>query len=199
MTTTRLSVKLKNMLGLNFYRYELTSSTYNPIIDTAFTVTVKVTDIFGNNVSNKPVTLYHDGTSVSSQNTDSNGTASWTITPTTWGIHDFNVSNKHIQVNVDGWRTIQNSTTYTFLRNKNRGRWELKGWSYSYSKDTSWSNFGTGNYATSIKPKAYTVMINAKGNAYFRVHTDGTVQWRAISDTISANTTHYCSMDWELA
>ena len=168
-------------------------------LDTAFTITCKCTDIFGNPINNKQLTLYANGTSVGNATTNSNGIATWTITPTTWGIHDFNVSNKHIQVNVDGWRAIEGSTTYTFLRNKNRGRWELKGWSYPYSKDTSWVNFGSGDYATSIKPKAYSVMINAKGNAYFRVHTDGTVQWRAISDTISANTTHYGSMEWELA
>ena len=196
---TTFSVKLSNILGLSFYRYELTSSTYNPTIDTAFTITCKVTDIFGNPINNKQITLYHNGTSVSNQTTNNNGIATWTITPTTWGTHDFNVSNKHIQVDVDGWRTIADDTTYTFLRNKNRGRWELKGWSLPYNKNTDWLNFGTGDYATSIKPKAYVVMINAKGNAYFRVHTDGTVQWRAISDTVPADTTHYGSVEWELA
>ena len=111
---TRFSVKLKNILGLSYYRYELTSSTYNATIDTAFTITCKVTDIFGNNVNNKAVTLYHDGTSVSSQNTNSNGIATWSITPSTWGIHDFNIENTHCQVNVTGWREI---TQYKVTQN----------------------------------------------------------------------------------
>ena len=106
---TRFSVKLKNILGLSYYRYELTSSTYNPTIDTAFTITCKVTDIFGNNVSGKAVTLYHNGSSVSTQNTNSNGVATWNITPTTWGMHDFRVQNQSIQVNVDGWKQYSGS------------------------------------------------------------------------------------------
>ena len=111
---TRFSIKIENILGLSYYRYELTSSTYNPQIDTAFTVTVKVTDIFGNNVSGKAVNLYHDGTSVSTQNTLSDGTYTWTITPSTWGLHDFRVQNQSIQVNVTGWREI---TEYRVTQN----------------------------------------------------------------------------------
>lgn len=113
---TRLSVKLKNALGLSYYRYELTSSTYNATIDTQFTITCKCTDINGNLISGKDLTLYHDGTSVSTQTTNASGIATWNITPTSWGIHDFNVGNIHTQVNVTGFKTINTygTTFYVF-------------------------------------------------------------------------------------
>lgn len=85
---------------------ELTASTYNAKIDTDFTITAKVTDILGDAVSGKSVTLYHDETIVSSQTTNSNGEATWTITPSTWGTHDFKVLDVHCQVRVGGWKQI---------------------------------------------------------------------------------------------
>ena len=52
---TRFSIKIENILGLSYYRYELTSSTYNATIDATddIRITCKVTDIFGNNVNGK--------------------------------------------------------------------------------------------------------------------------------------------------
>ena len=112
---TRFSVKLSNILGLSFYRYELTSSTYNPKIDTAFTITCKCTDIFGNPINNKQLTLYANGTSVGNATTNSNGIATWTITPTTLGKINYNVSNAYCQVDINdtGWKNATMKSGWT--------------------------------------------------------------------------------------
>ena len=197
---TRFSVKLSNILGLSFYRYELTSSNYNPTIDTAFTITVKVTDVFGNNVNNKSVTLYHDGTSVSSQTTDSNGVATWTITPSTWGIHDFNVANTHTQVQVGGWKQIA-----TYLSNRvilysdgRNGYIKVDG---TFSWDTSArihdlvtidSNYTPkGNATINYDPSSRTLMP-------VYIYSTGTLRVNK-AQTSSSNLTIVCSLYYPLA
>lgn len=192
---TRFSVKLSNILGLSYYRYELTSSTYNPTIDTAFTITVKVTDVFGNNVSGKSVTLYHDGTSVSSQTTNSNGVATWTITPTEWGTHDFNVSNTHCQVQVDGWRWTQNETTWQIGRNADHGILILKGW--SSNAPTSWKQFGGQGYAYDFRPIANTYQQNDR--VIWIVNAEnGTISLKSTTGSAINTTTWYGQIEWAI-
>lgn len=103
-------VKLKNILGLSYYRYELTSSNYNPKIDSSITLTAHVTDIFGNNAASKPIQLYKNNTSMGSSfsgNTNSSGVITFTVTCSDWGVQDFSISNTHCQVNVQGWKVLQ--------------------------------------------------------------------------------------------
>ena len=72
---TRFSVKLKNILGSAYYRYEIGTSANNFTKGETCTVTVTVKDIFGNAVQNKDIVLYNSGTSEGTETTDSNGQA----------------------------------------------------------------------------------------------------------------------------
>lgn len=184
---TRFSVKLKNILGLSYYRYELTSNKYNATIDATndITITVKVTDIFGNNVSGKAVTLYHDGTSVSTQNTNSNGVATWTITPTTWGIHDFNISNQHCQVNVQGWKevTVTGATSYATLYVNDAER--LAFFKY-YRSGYNFTNTSDVELHTNVIPSDYRPIVTIVGacfnpNVGLTVSAYGTISAFSIS------------------
>lgn len=127
---TRFSIKIENILGLSYYRYELTSSTYNATINTAFTITCKCTDVFGNNVSGKQLTLYGNGTSIGTANTDSNGIATWNISPSTLGKINYNVSNAYCQVDINdtgwknatmksGWTAYDSNSTLQYRRIRN--------------------------------------------------------------------------------
>jgi len=194
---TRFSVKLKNILGLSYYRYELTSNKYEATIDTTddITITCKVTDVFGNNINNKAVTLYHDGTSVSTQNTNSSGVATWNITLSTWGLHDFNVSNQHIQVNVDGWRTLNGSLetgTWALQRNKNNAKLILIGWSAGASND--YTTFGNGTYASVVRPRSIVRATTDKDTIDFWVNSSGTILYRNTGSTNNAN----LQMEWAI-
>ena len=97
--------------------YELYASDYNPTIDTNITVSCKCTDITGSAVEGKSLTLYKDGTSVSSSITNSQGIASWVVNCNSWGLISYNVANQSIQVKVTGWRTVQDLTNYTIYCN----------------------------------------------------------------------------------
>ena len=61
------------------------------------------------------MTLYQNGTSVSSSITNENGIASWTVTCDDWGLQDFRVANQSIQVMVSGFKKIAENTTYTLM------------------------------------------------------------------------------------
>lgn len=197
---TRFSVKLKNILGLSYYRYELTSSTYNGTIDTAFTITCKVTDVFGNNVSSKAVTLYHNGTSVSSQTTNSNGVATWTITPTTWGTHDFNVANTHTQIQVGGWKQINTylSDRVVMYSDGRNGYIKVNG-TFSWSTDAGVHDLTTidntylpkNNATTNYDPSSRTLMpVYIYSNGALKVNK---------AQTSSSSLTISCSLYYPLA
>lgn len=168
--------------------YELTSSTYNATIDTAFTITVKATDILGYAKTNKSVTLYHNGTSVSSQNTDSNGVATWSITPSTWGIHDFNIGNIHCQVDVSGWKNV-NIGSYGTLKVNGKERlcyftYYRTNFNLSSSTTTIESNLIPEQYSgggTRVTIFNNTMGGNISDNGTFSVHTSSTGTGKTIN------------------
>ena len=84
----------------NIYNYGLSVSKYNPNVDENFTVYCKCTDVNGNNVVGKSLTLYKNSESVSSATTNSNGVASWTVNCNTEGLYTYSVGNSNIQVDV---------------------------------------------------------------------------------------------------
>jgi hypothetical protein len=179
---------------------ELTSSTYNATIDTAFTITAKVTDLLGDAVSGKSITLYHNGTSVSSKTTNSSGEATWTITPTTWGLHDFSINQTHCQVNVTGWRTILGSVGDSFYAQQKADniRFVLNGWGETTTATTTWASFGSGaKYLENFEPKTWVVRVNHLGNTLFRINPDGTIAYRSLSGTVSS-TKHYIQIDYTM-
>ncbi|WP_406533421.1 hypothetical protein [Methanobrevibacter sp.] len=193
--------------GVSSYRnYTIVPSDYNPQIDDYISVTVTVTDMAGNPVANEETSLYVKFPSIASEvriydDTDSNGQITFSnIQMTDWGLIDFRVGSEHCQVEVDGWRYLHgdSASKYAFLRNKTHARWILRGWTYDYSKSTTWENFGTGNYGASVRPNATVMMMNSSANAYFYVDSSGNTKWRAISGTISANTAQYGSVEWAI-
>lgn len=113
----KFKLPIKNILGLSYYRYSLSTSTTNPTLNSTFTETVKVTNVFGNPVQNKTVTLYYKGASQGEQTTDENGEATWTITASATGLGKITVGNSYNYVNVtDGWHSTSihngNGTLY---------------------------------------------------------------------------------------
>lgn len=98
---TKKIIKASDVLGDNYYIYELSSSNYTPVLNGTITITCTVTDVYGDLINNKFITLYKNGTSVSTKTTNSSGVATWSITCSTAGIQSFKVENKAIEVFVD--------------------------------------------------------------------------------------------------
>ena len=200
----KFSVKLSNILGLSFYRYELTSNNYNPNIDSAITLTVKVTDIFGNPVNNKTVQLYHDGSSMGSSyqlTTNTNGIATATYTVTHFGIHDFSVANQHIQLEVGGWKQYKGSNWgdgyYCVMYNKTTVRFTFAQ-ETTFSSTTSWADFPSDAFTDLwIRPYLPVIAIDHTGNRQVRVRDSSTKIAHRSNTGATMTGTLYIQMTWQ--
>lgn len=111
MTTKK--IKSSDILGDNYYIYNLTSSNYTPNLNGSITITCTVKNIYGDAISNKSVQLYQNDTAVgSATTTNNNGVATWTVTCSTAGVQKFSIKDTVIEVFVDTTsKTGHNHTT----------------------------------------------------------------------------------------
>ncbi len=111
MTTKK--IKSSDILGDNYYVYNLTSSNYTPNLNVSITITCTVKNVYGNVVINKSVQLYQNDVAVgNTATTNNNGVATWTITCSTAGVQKFSVKDAAIEVFVDTTsKTGHNHTT----------------------------------------------------------------------------------------
>lgn len=208
----------------NVINYQLTSNSYNPDINGTFTLTLKVTDIYGDPISNHNAgTLKENGYNVydtsgnqigASMITDTNGECSVVIPcynlhselylqnnnseGMLWSLRDYTVGDSHCQVQAEGWYYYYNESTYKLSRNGYLARFSLHGWSTStVLTTTSWTNFGGSTaYAANIVPSSYVIMLNSGCNTYFRINTNGTIVCRAVSSNVAGNTNQYGTVTW---
>ena len=99
---TEKRIKTSDVIGNSYYNYTLTSTNNTPSINSTISITCSVTDIYGQSVSGKSITLYLNGVSQGARTTASNGSATWSnITMSTGGLQVFSVENSKIEVFVD--------------------------------------------------------------------------------------------------
>lgn len=101
----KFKVPLKDILQNAYYQYELSSSNYNPTIDSTITITCTCKNALGNPIANKTLELMMNGTSQGTAITNANGIATWTVTVTTIGLQTFSIGSNNIQVKVKGETT----------------------------------------------------------------------------------------------
>ena len=95
---TQKKIKSSDFLGSNYYVYNLTSSNYTPALNGSITITCTVKNVYGDAVSGKSITLYQNGSSVSSATTNSSGVATWSLTCSNGGLQNFTVNDSIVQV-----------------------------------------------------------------------------------------------------
>ena len=165
------------------YQYQITASNYNPTIDSEVVITVQVMDYAGDIVANKSVTLYKDGTSVSSSTTNSSGVATWTITLTDWDVHHFKVANATLELKAKGWKTLVNDSGYLIRTKDNRVQFSLNVDSVGFP--TSFTAFGGGaKVPQGYRPSA-SVVVPCKSNypLFVAILPDGTVERRTFNSS----------------
>lgn len=111
----KFKLPIKNILGLSYYRYNLSSNNYNPPYNSTITISCQCTNVFGNPVKNKELTLYKNGSSEGTATTDTTGTATWTVTVTTEGINQYRVSNENLTINANRWKLEDINISYARL------------------------------------------------------------------------------------
>ena len=96
---TQKKIKASDVIGNSYYIYTLTSTNNTPSLNDTINITCTVTNIYGQAVSNKTITLYQNTTSKGEKTTLSNGTATWnSIIMSSAGLQVFRVENTKIEV-----------------------------------------------------------------------------------------------------
>lgn len=99
---TQKRVKASDVIGNSYYIYTLQSSNNTPSLNSTINITCNVTDVYGQAISGKSITLYQNNTSKGAKTTDSSGNASWNnISMSSAGLQVFKVENSKIEVFVD--------------------------------------------------------------------------------------------------
>lgn len=115
----RYNVAASAVLGENYKITNIECSDYNPNIDNSITVTITVTDVYGDAISDESVTVTAsegnftqlNGSDITASDsvtgtTNSSGQFTLTYNCTSWGLITFTANNTSTQVHVTGWRTI---------------------------------------------------------------------------------------------
>lgn len=172
--------------------YQVYASDYNPSIDSSVTVYCKCTDIAGSAVSGKSLTLYQNGTSVSSSITNENGIASWTVTCDEWGLQDFRVANQSIQVHVTGWREITAGTGELWVNDETKTAVFYFTRTGAIASEIIHSNAIPSGY----RPKSHVRMKahNSTFQGFIIIENDGTV--KIMGGTISTSITISCQITY---
>ena len=189
---TRFTVPISDILGNAYYSYEMTASTYNPTIDTSFTITVTVKTAFGNPVGNKSLTLYKDGTSVSSATTNSSGVATWTVTLSDWENHHFTCNSANLDLMANGWKqvTVSNGNLWVNERTK------LAMYTFTRTGTITSEIYYSNIIPSSYRPKEIVRMLghNSNFNGKLSIDTTGTV--RISGGTSTTSITFACELTY---
>ena len=121
----RYNVAASAVLGENYKITSIECSDYNPSIDGNITLTITVTDVYGDAISGENVTVTategtfaqlngSDITSASSVTGTTNSSGQFTLTYacSVWGLITFSANNRSTQVNVTGFKRVLYNTTY---------------------------------------------------------------------------------------
>lgn len=99
---TQKRVKASDVIGNSYYIYTLQSSNNTPSLNSTINITCNVTNVYGQAVNGKSITLYQNNISQGAKTTDSNGNASWnSISMSSAGLQTFKVENSKIEIFVD--------------------------------------------------------------------------------------------------
>ena len=114
-------VPIKNILGLAYYRYELTASDNNPKVGDTITLYCKVTNVFGRPIKDKYVELYMNNELIGETTTNEDGIATWTNTFANSGVKDFWVNTVHCTVFVRSFKVLYTGDGLTWTINQATG------------------------------------------------------------------------------
>ena len=188
----RLKVPIENILGSAYYHYEITSTDYNPNIDSTITLSVSVKSVFGNPIKDKSVTLYDNGDSVSTSTTNTTGVATFSYTFNDWENHHFTCNSANLDLMANGWKqvTVSNGNLWVNERAK-LARYVLSR-TGTITSEISYSN---------IIPSAYRPQSNVRMLAHnstymgkIVIESSGTV--RISGGTSSTSITVACELTY---
>ena len=185
----RYNVAASAVLGENYKITDIECSDYNPNIDNSITVTITVTDVYGDAISGESVTVTasegnftqlngSDITAASSVTGTTNSSGQFTLTYncTHWGLITFVANNTSNQIRVSGWRQLKTFGTTGVV--KTNGEYVYIYCADLISNVTSRQTRGIGTVTTGYEPPSYFAVEASQDQAYnhkFIVGTNGNI------------------------
>ena len=112
----KFTVPIKDILGKAYYRYNIINTITNGTKGQTNTIQCTVTNIFGNPVSDKEVTLTEQGVDMGTKTTNALGYVEWEIPLNTASLRVYRIDDHTTYTNVTngGWKStsITNGTLY---------------------------------------------------------------------------------------
>lgn len=192
----KFKVAIKDILGKAYYHYKLGNDITNGTKGQTNVVHCTVTNVFGNPVANKEVTLYEQGIAVSTKTTDALGYVEWQIPLNNANLRLYTVDNQITYTNVTngGWKStsIPNGTLYY---NEDLRLCELR-----YSRTFNSASVNTMYEWGQLIPSTYrpSSIVNGSGNrngATITIDSNGNLYGR-FQLAFSSSTTFYYSVMW---
>ena len=195
----KFKVPIKDLLGRAYYHYKLGNDITNGTKGQTNVVHCTVTNVFGNPVSDKDVTLYAQGIEVSTKKTNALGYVEWEIPLNNPSLRLYTVDNQTTYTNVTngGWKStsVSNGTLYY--------NEDLRLCSLRYDREFSsgqqntlyeWGQLFSSSIAH-LKPK-YMVTGNGNRNgATVTIDSDGYIYGR-FQLAFSSTTHFYYHLMW---
>lgn len=202
----RYNVQASTILGENYKITNIECSDYNPNIDNSITVTITVTDVYGDAISDESVTVTAsegnftqlNGSNITNASsvtgtTNSSGQFTLTYACSEWGLITFNANNVSTQVHVTGWRLISSVgiTNYQIYENGEKRIRIIFNYS-TESLTTTWTTLTQSAIGdTTKRPPADVVVVGHYGNYVIKVNTYGNIMARAITETATTTIQGY--------
>lgn len=170
----KFTVPLSDILGSAYYRYELSSSNYNPNIDSTITITCTCKNVLGNPIANKTLELMMNGASQGTSTTNANGIATWSITLSAWGNKHFYIANATLDLTVNGYKEISVTTGKLYVNDLTKTATYYFTRTGAITSEITYSNVIPQQY----RPKGIVRMKahNSTFQASVDIETDGAVR-----------------------
>lgn len=192
----KFKIPIKDILGRAYYHYKLGNDITNGTKGQTNIVHCTVTNVFGNPVANKEVTLYAQGTEVSTKTTNALGYVEWEIPLNNASLRLYTVDNQttYTIVNNGGWKSTS-VTNGTLYYNE-----DLRLCSLRYDREFNSGQQNTMYEWGQIIPQAYRpkYMVTGSGNrngATLTIDSNGYAYGR-FQLAFNSNTSFYYHLMW---
>ena len=176
----KFKVALKDLLGKAYYRYNMDNTITNGTKGQTNTIRCTVTNIFGNPVSDKEVTLYAQGTEVSTKTTNALGYVEWEIPLNNASLRVYRIDDHTTYTNVEngGWKTysppINSYTTFYYNDDTRTAEFHYYRTNYSFT-GTSAVTLHSGAIPSAYRPKSNIILSSYNTTIVGAVNTDGDI------------------------
>lgn len=176
----KFKVPIKDILGKAYYRYNIINTITNGTKGQTNKIQCTVTNIFGNPVSNKEVTLTEQGVNMGTQTTDDLGYVEWEIPLNTASLRVYRIDTLTTYTNVEngGWKTYSpalNSYTTLYYNDDTRTvEFHYYRTSYNFT-GTSAITLHSGAIPSAYRPKSNINLTSYNATIVGAVNTSGDI------------------------